>query len=87
MHNLYNIHSYTAHITHVPCCRQCEDHTSLCKSWALKQSQDFTRERQVLLEERRRLERAQSKLYSEQEQLNIRVRKVEDLIERSRIKE
>ena len=66
--------------------RQCDEHTQLCKDWAALQTEQFGKERAVLLEERKRLERAQRRLAADQDTFNKRVKKLEELMNRTKMK-
>jgi len=62
--------------------RQCEEHTATCKKWAEEKVVMFTQEREVLVEERKRLERAQQRLADERDLLQQRVKRLDSLMER-----
>ena len=62
--------------------RQCEEHTATCKKWAEEKVVMFTQEREVLVGERKRLERAQQRLSDERDLLQQRVKRLDSLMER-----
>ncbi|KAL5255289.1 hypothetical protein ACHWQZ_G014631 [Mnemiopsis leidyi] len=66
--------------------RQCNEHTQLCKDWAALQTEQFGKERAILLDERKRLERAQRRLAADQDTFNKRVKKLEELMNRTKMK-
>ena len=65
--------------------RQCNAHTQQCRTWAELQIEQFGKERALLNDERKRLEKAQKRLAAEQDNLNKRVKKLEELINRTKI--